>query len=175
MKPSALCSVVIETSILLNHAGTPRLTRRSLQAVGRHGPGAPPGDLQPAGEESAGGGGGSDRRRGGCHHHHTRPLEGRCNNINNHIQQVGRPLHCISHCLCCRVISNVYFSVMYVSFIQIWIWKKELNVALSSTLLTLTSSSQTSLIVHTINLLAQTSDIYISTFDVQILLCILIK
>ena len=85
------CSVVIKTSILLNHAGTPRLTRLSLQAVGRHGPGAPPGDLQPAREESAGGGGGSDRRRGGRHHHHPRPLGGRGNNINNHIPQVG---HC---------------------------------------------------------------------------------
>ena len=86
---SCTVCVVIETSILLNHAGTPRLTRRSLQAAGRHGPGAPPGDLQPAGEESAGGGGGSDRRRGGRHHHHPRPLEGRGNNINNHIEQVA--------------------------------------------------------------------------------------
>ena len=87
------CSVVIITSILLNHAGTPRLTRRSLQAAGRHGPGAPPGDLQPAGEESAGGGGGSDRRRGGRHHHHPRPREGRGNNINNHIEQVATALY----------------------------------------------------------------------------------
>ena len=87
--------VVIETSILLNHAGTPRLTRRSLQAAGRHGPGAPPGDLQPAGEESAGGGGGSDRRRGGRHNHHPRHLEGRS---NNHIQQVG---HCTAYHIDC--------------------------------------------------------------------------